>query len=853
MRNSISLALLLVCIGCGQDAGGLILVHITGDSALAPVRVQVDITRGSQDAGASFNFPNDGSGAAITLPVEYALRIAPHNLGALHLSITAFDAQSQPLGAPAPFDVNMSAGETVDVNLSLVELNDMAVPSDMGVLAIDTGDGGEILTPDGGSGPTVTVVDGESFQFSSNLANVVWSVVESNGGTIDQSGLYTAPMTSGTYHVKANTTTEGNQSSEVTVNVVPGLVLLAGKLGGNGHLDGVGAAARFDQPYGVSYVSDASTKGSLYVADSNNHVIRKIDVATGAVSTFAGGQSAVQDGVGISAGFTYPCAITNDGTYLYVTDGAKIRRITLADQTVSTLMISGAPFANNNMQLQCPGPAGIVYDSSRNALYVSDTESQGIRLVTLSNLMSTTIAGGSSGFADGPGLSAQFYYPVNLVLDDSATTLYVADVYNHAIRAIDTTTLGVTTVVGASPTAMMGMGNGPALSARLARPTGLWWSSGILYIADTGNARIAMLDTVTGTISTLAGPTTSGMIDNVDGVGGAARFALPCEMAGDNQGHLFVADFLGETVRQIDIGTQTPPVGTVTTLAGAALNTGSNGTGSVAPAVSLSDARFSRPYQLAYDGLRNNLYVADNSNHMLRKIALGSGQVSIVAAALAVQPTALALDVAANQLYLSGTGNGSIYKLDLSVASPTVTTFTNGFITPAGLALVDSASNKALYVADSGANAVYSCPVVSGTCSPFRTGVQSASAIAAVGAYLYVNQNKQLVQYLLSDSTPTAAPTLSYSDVYRFVPSQLTTDGSSLYVADSYEVDRLDLITGTRAVLLADPLNVVGTRLGPIGTTQCQAETACLGNIGYVPNLGLVLSNFSEDSILVYK
>jgi|JI10StandDraft_1071094.scaffolds.fasta_scaffold508682_3 predicted nucleic acid-binding Zn ribbon protein len=140
----------------------------------------------------------------------------------------------------------------------------------------------------------------------------------------------------------------GGAVQGIALNLMPTVASLAGALPG---ADGIGAAARFGNPFGV--VSDGT---NLYVADSNNHKIRKIIIATGLVTTLAGtGMEGSADGAGAVATFFNPIGITTDGTYLYVTDSwnSKIRKIEIATSEVSSLTDSTASLRN---------PAGITTD-----------------------------------------------------------------------------------------------------------------------------------------------------------------------------------------------------------------------------------------------------------------------------------------------------------------------------------------------------------------------------------------------------------------------------------------------------------------------------------------------------------
>lgn len=125
---------------------------------------------------------------------------------------------------------------------------------------------------------------------------------------------------------------------------------LAGLSGTSGALDGIGAAARFNFPRSI--VLD-STMANLYVVDYNNHAIRKIDVATGTVSTFAGvlNSASYSDGVGNLARFYYPSAITTDGTNLYVHEMQYciLRKIHIASKSVTTMMGGPSPVTCNDI------------------------------------------------------------------------------------------------------------------------------------------------------------------------------------------------------------------------------------------------------------------------------------------------------------------------------------------------------------------------------------------------------------------------------------------------------------------------------------------------------------------------
>lgn len=206
--------------------------------------------------------------------------------------------------------------------------------------------------------------------------------------------------------------------------------------GSFGNRDGQGIFASFNNPKDVA-VDDA---GNVYVADGTNYRIRKIS-PSGLVTTLAGSTKGSTDGQGTAAQFDYPAGIALDAVgNVYVTEynNHRIRKIT-PDGMVTTL--AGSSFGSLDGQgtaAQFKNPTGITVDADGN-LYVTDYNSHRIRKIT-PNGMVTTLAGSirGKGSLDGQGTSAQFNNPNGITLD-GAGNLYVADQNNHRIRKITTT------------------------------------------------------------------------------------------------------------------------------------------------------------------------------------------------------------------------------------------------------------------------------------------------------------------------------------------------------------------------------------------------------------------------------
>jgi sugar lactone lactonase YvrE len=240
------------------------------------------------------------------------------------------------------------------------------------------------------------------------------------------------------------------------VALATGLVsTLAGKAGTSGTSDGSGTAAQFHFPAGI--VTDGT---NLYVTDRYNNTIRKVVIATGLVTTLAGtaGTSGATDGTGAAALFNSPSgiALSGDGADLYLADTANhtIRKVETATGVVTTLAgtagTSGAVDGTGTAAL-FNFPAGIALSNDGTSLDLADTANHTIRRLELATGTVTTLAGtaGTSGSGNGTGTAAQFFSPKGIAAD--ATNLYVADTANNTIRKVVIATGLVSTLVGRAP------------------------------------------------------------------------------------------------------------------------------------------------------------------------------------------------------------------------------------------------------------------------------------------------------------------------------------------------------------------------------------------------------------------
>lgn len=339
-------------------------------------------------------------------------------------------------------------------------------------------------------------------------------------------------------------------------------------------------------------------------------------------TTVAGavGQPGSADGTGSEARFNYPVRLAVDGAgNLYVADyfNHTIRRITSAGVVTTLAGLPGVPGATDgtgsDARLHYPGDIALDLDGN---LYVPEFPNHTIRKITSAGVV-TTFAGlaGVPGSADGTGSAARFNQPFG-VAADGAGNVYVADSTNSTIRRI--TSAGVVTTI-AGLAGAIGSVDGIGADARFYYPTGVAVDgAGVVSVADRANHVIRRIGTG-GVVSTLAGM--AGLSGATDGTGAAARFQDPYGIAADTGGTVYIADTYNSTLRRITLG------GAVATVGGLAGNSGfADGAG--------ADARFGLPHGIAVDR-DYNIYIADYTNHTIRKGVPNPGRPAITSATTA--------------------------------------------------------------------------------------------------------------------------------------------------------------------------------------------------------------------------
>jgi len=314
--------------------------------------------------------------------------------------------------------------------------------------------------------------------------------------------------------------------------------------------------ARLNYPTALAFDSARN----LFIADWNNHAIRRVD-PNGKIVTVAG-----------------------KGTLGYSGDGGPATAAEL-----------------NN-------PNSVAIDAYGN-LFISDWGNNVVRKVDTNGIITTFAGTGLTGYSGdgGSATAAWFYYPLGLAVDSSGN-VYISDSNNSVVRKVNTNGI-ISTYAGNHAPGYSGDG-GPATSAQLSTPGGLIFDPvGNLLICDSNNGVIRKVDSQ-GKITTVVGNGISGFAGD-GGAAGSAELNAPGEMVLDALGNLFIADTGNQRIRRVS------PLGIVTTVAG-------NGTqGFSGDNDWATSAQLNTPTGVATDA-SGNLYIADQQNSAVRKVVFNT-------------------------------------------------------------------------------------------------------------------------------------------------------------------------------------------------------------------------------------
>ncbi|HEV7504642.1 MAG TPA: hypothetical protein VGS07_07010 [Thermoanaerobaculia bacterium] len=441
----------------------------------------------------------------------------------------------------------------------------------------------------------------------------------------------------------------------------------------NAGFSGDGGPASQAQLYRPEFVA-TDPKGNLYIADTFNNRIRRVDAATGRITSVAGNGEAGYNGDGIPAAgaalFSPEGMAFDRRGNLYIADmgNDRIRRVEVGTGIITTVAGTGEAGFNGDgrkgIETQLNYPISLEYDSKRQALLIADLFNHRIRRLDLRGGTVTTIAGmgapGDEGDG-GPATAARLYNPEGILLD-LAGNLYIADHTNHRVRRVDVKSGRISTVAGSGLAGYSGDG-GPALQARLFSPSrmAIWRST--LFVTDSASFVIRAVDLASGVIRSAVG----GAAERGDGPAVEIRLAQPEGLA-LFEPYLYIADSGHHRVLRVSLETG---------WADMVLGTGRPGfTGDGGPA---RRAQVSLPKSAAVDG-RGNLFVADLGNNRIRRLDRATGIVSTVLASgldgldsfdrggkpeVAARSLLMDLEVtAAGELLIADVGNGRVRLFD---------------------------------------------------------------------------------------------------------------------------------------------------------------------------------------------
>lgn len=349
--------------------------------------------------------------------------------------------------------------------------------------------------------------------------------------------------------------------------------------------------------------------GNLYIADTNNNKIRKVDTS-GKISTFAGTGRAWfggDGGLATYADLQYPTAVVMDATGRFLISDSRNNRVRRIDVDGKINTIAGGFSGDGGLATAAliNYPSGITRDKTGN-LYISDTINSRVRKIDGNGIITTYAGTTFNGYYgdNGPATAARLSMPT-AVLMDSANNLYIADTFNHRIRAVDASGT-IRTLAGNGKTDGKGDG-GQATAASMVAPDDLALADGILYVTEGGNGRIRAINLSTGIISTLI-----------------SSLSRPTALTADGKGNLIASSTQDCELVKVVIATKA-----TSKIAGTG-TCGYSGEG-LAGTTSMLDS----PMGLLLDSA-SNLYVADSFNHLIRRLDASKSTLTSIAGTLPV-------------------------------------------------------------------------------------------------------------------------------------------------------------------------------------------------------------------------
>lgn len=499
---------------------------------------------------------------------------------------------------------------------------------------------------------------------------------------------------------------DSHSSHIFKVDTADNLTVVAGN-GTNGYAGDGGPAtsAALNGPEGVF----VDVSGNIFIADTQNSVIREVTASNGNIITVAGTGVAGYSGDGAlatSAQLNDPYGVFVDGSgdiFIADSDNSAIREVTASNGYIQTVAGNGIACADpttpcgdggSAISAQLAFPEGVFVDAAGN-IFIADTDDSRIRVVnpgtapvqiagvSVPGTDIETVAGAYYNSDDGcqftgdpgPAISASLCQP-DAVFVDGSGNIFIADTNNFAIEKV-TTTGAMTAVAGSPGTAGYTGDNAAAISATLNYPSGVVVdASGDIYIADTENFVIREVTASNSFIKTIIGNNTLSYSGD-GGLAGNAELSSPAAVSVDASGDIFIADSENSAIREVvastgDIQTVAGD-GTICALPTAAVACGDNGLA--------TSAQLNNPQGVFLDA-SGNIFIADTEDNRIRVV--NTGTATIVVANVSIPSLAIAT-VAGNGTPGYSGDTGAAISAEIS--------------SPYGV-FVDSAEN--IFIADTG-------------------------------------------------------------------------------------------------------------------------------------------------------
>jgi len=724
--------------GVAVDGAGNIYIADTGNQVIRKVDTSGIISRVAGDGSGSAGFTGDG-GPATSAEFNQPFDVAVDSAGNIYICdtnnqrIRKVDATTHNIttvagstlaagfggdaGLATGAKLNYPKGIDLDAagNLYIVDANNQRirkVNATTHIITTVAGGGSAGFGGDGGSATSISaklnypqdaavdntgniyIADGNNGCIRKVTGGVI-STMAGSPGVLGYGG-DGGPATSALINVSYGVAVDGSgnvfiadRSNERVRKVTGGIISTAagtgsGFFGGDG---GPATSATLAQLAGLAL--DAA--GNLFIADSSNHRVRKVDT-NGNISTVAGngaGGYGGDGGLATAASLFFPdgqAVDANGNLYIADTRNQRIRRVDATTHVISTVAGTGTSGYSGD-----GGPAGsallsfpedVAVDALGN-IYIADGNNNRIRKVDTSGNISTVVGTGAAGSSGdgGPALAATLRFPYSVAFDASGN-MYIADRNNQLVRKVDATTHIISTVAGTAGMAGYSGDGGPASNARLYYPESMAFDAyGNLYIADSQNSAVRKVDIFTHNISTVAGSGTYGF----SGDGGPATSAMlagPSGVAVDGSGNLFIGDSGNHHVRKVDAVATAPAV----TLSGNSLDFGHSqvGTQTVSQSVTVTNSG-NAPLHVSSVSASGDYLETDDctSSSPIAPTAHCTVNVSFLPTATGTRTGTLSItdDASGSPQTVSLTGIGDPASTTVNVSAPSVTYNANGLVT----------------------------------------------------------------------------------------------------------------------------------------------------------------------------